>query len=137
MKFFSILLAASLIIVVGCSGRTETENAIISANEENTSFTTIESSEPLPTMDETLDSKECLVGLFGGRSRVDKSMWVSLEEDIEGVKKGHAVTIMLTNDLEEQVTDYEIGDRLYVYYDDISITGEPQITTPYQIVLAE
>lgn len=42
MKFFSILLAASLIIVVGCSGRTETEKAIISANEENTSFTTIE-----------------------------------------------------------------------------------------------
>lgn len=125
-----------MIIVVGCSGRTETEKAIISANEENTSFTTIESSEPL-TMDETLDSKECLVGLFGGRSRVDKSMWVSLEEDIEGVKKGHAVTIMLSDELEEQVTDYEIGDRLYVYYDDISITGEPQITTPYKIVLAE
>lgn len=137
MKFFSILLAASLIIVVGCSGRTETEKAIISANEENTSFTTIESSEPLPTMDETLDSKACLVGLFGGRSRVDKSMWVSLEKDIEGVKKGHAVTIMLSDELEEQVTDYEIGDRLYVYYDDISITDEPQITTPYKIVLAE
>ena len=135
MKIFPILLAASLFIVVGCSSHTEMEKPVLSANEEN--ITTIESSELLPSNDDDLDSKECLIGIMGGRSEVDKSMWVSLDEDIEGVRKGQAVTVMLTDELEEQVMDYEICDRFYMYYDDISISDEPLITTPYKIVLAE
>lgn len=137
MRKISLALVTSLFIAVICSSCSNIDNSIVGEKIENTFSAITDSNEHLPVTEDTLDSEKCLVGLFGGWSRVDKTMWVSLEEDIDGVEEGHAVTINLTDELEKQVLNYDIGDRLYVYYDDISITDEPLIVTPDKVVLIE
>lgn len=135
MKKIFLLLIAGLFIAVTGSGCSAIDNSSVESKTEAISSAVIKSDGQLPATKDALDSKKCLVGLFGGWSRMDKTMWVSLAEDIEGVEEGHGVTIKLTDELEKQILDYEIGDKLYVYYDDISITDEPLIETPYKIAL--
>ncbi len=136
MKRFLMLIASLFIVALG-SGCSKIDNSSVKSKTETISSDVTKSDEQLSVTKDTLDSKKCLVGLFGGWSRIDKTMWVSLVEDIEGVEEGHGVTIKLTDELEQQIldSDYDIGDKLYVYYDDISITDEPLIETPYEIVL--
>lgn len=135
MKKIFLLLIAGLFIAATGSGCSAIDNSSVESKTEAISSAVIKSDGQLPATKDALDSKKCLVGLFGGWSRMDKTMWVSLAEDIEGVEEGHGVTIKLTDELEKQILDYEIGDKLYVYYDDISITDEPLIETPYKIAL--
>lgn len=86
-KIFKIL-AVGLLTVVVCSGCSKRERPIVNVKVENTSFTAMESSEPIPTDNDNLEGKEYLIGIMGGRSSSDQAMWVSLVEDIEGIKKG-------------------------------------------------
>lgn len=138
MRKVFLALSASLLIFSACTGCSQTDGLAANNPEtEHTAAPVSKSSEPLSAADESLDGKKCLTGLFGGWSRIEKTMWVSLTEDIDEVEEGRGVTIQLNEELEEQVLDFEIGDMLYVYYDDISVTDEPLIAAPYKVILAE
>ena len=139
MRKVFLTLSASLLIFAACIGCSQADGLAANNPEtEHTAAPASKSSEPLSAAgDESLDGKKCLTGLFGGWSRIEKTMWVSLTEDIDEVAEGRGVTIQLNEELEEQVLDFEIGDMLYVYYDDISVTDEPLIAAPYKVTLAE
>lgn len=65
MKKFFKILAVGLLTVVVCSGCSKRERPIVNAKVENTSFTTLESSEPVPTDNDNLEGKEYLTGIMG------------------------------------------------------------------------
>lgn len=137
MKKVLTLFITSLFIGVISLGCSVIEQQPVASEAENADSMSVESSKSIPTSDNDLDNKNCLIGIMVGRSSTNKCVWVTLEEDIEGIEKGQDVIIELTDELEKQVMDYELGARLFVYYDNIFITDEPLITNPHKIVLAE
>lgn len=71
-------------------------------------------------------------GIFGGHD--NDFMWVSLDEDLGGLQKGAAIYIRLNDELRAQIKEYEIMDRLRIFYDgQISNSGSFQIDTVYSI----
>lgn len=71
-------------------------------------------------------------GTFGGHD--NDFMWFSLEEDLGGIQKGAAVYIKLNDELRSQIKEYEIMDRLRIYYGgQISQADSFQIDTVYLI----
>lgn len=71
-------------------------------------------------------------GIFGGHD--NDFMWVSLDEDLGGIQKGAAIYIKLNDELRAQIKEYEIMDRLRIYYGgQISNADSLQIETVYSI----
>lgn len=71
-------------------------------------------------------------GILGGHD--NDFMWVSLEEDLGGIQKGTALYIKLNDELRAQLKEYEIMDRLRIYYGgQISKADSFRIDTVYSI----
>lgn len=71
-------------------------------------------------------------GIFGGHDH--DFMWVSLDEDLGGIQKGAAIYIRLNDELRAQIKEYEIMDRLRIYYGGQISNADPfQIDTVYSI----
>lgn len=137
MKKILTLFITSLFIIVIYSGCSVKEEQTTVSEDKTTNSMSGESTISVPASDNDLYNENCLTGIMVGRSSTHKCIWVTLEEDIEGIEKGQDVIIHITDKLEKQVMDYELGARLSVYYDNIPITDEPQITAPHKIVLSE
>ena len=82
------------------------------SEDKTTNSMSGESTISVPASDNDLYNENCLTGIMVGRSSTHKCIWVTLEEDIEGIEKGQDVIIHITDKLEKQVMDYELGARL-------------------------
>ena len=106
MKKILTLFITSLFIIVIYSGCSVKEEQTTVSEDKTTNSMSGESTISVPASDNDLYNENCLTGIMVGRSSTHKCIWVTLEEDIEGIEKGQDVIIELTDKLEKQVMDY-------------------------------
>ncbi len=94
MKKILTLFITSLFIIVIYSGCSVKEEQTTVSEDKTTNSMSGESTISVPASDNDLYNENCLTGIMVGRSSTHKCIWVTLEEDIEGIEK---VRMLLLN----------------------------------------